>query len=131
MLHGGRRPHGCRRRHSGRWRLHSGGLPLPSAGLACFISRCAPPPPAAATDAPVFRPGLLSEDSQAALKAAYDSSSPYPHSVIKDLCNPDLLRKVLIFPGAGCWGCDGGADVGGMGEWLCSGVGVLPKGVGC
>lgn len=40
----------------------------------------------------VFRPGLLETGRE--LKAAYDSNAPYPHCVIKDICNPDLLRKV-------------------------------------
>lgn len=40
----------------------------------------------------MFRAGLLSTRDE--LKAQYDASKPYPHSVIRDLCNPDLLRQV-------------------------------------
>lgn len=49
----------------------------------------------------VFRPGLLGTGGD--LKAVYDSSAPYPHCVINDICDPDLLRKV------GCGGLDLGA----------------------
>lgn len=45
-----------------------------------------------ADDGTVFRAGLLSTRDE--LKAQYDASKPYPHSVIRDLCNPDLLRQV-------------------------------------
>ena len=73
---------------------------LPGAGASSAAAAAAatasshPPSRAAAEDAAVFRPGLLSEESRAALKAAYEGASPYPHSVIRDLCNPDLLRQV-------------------------------------
>ncbi len=40
----------------------------------------------------VFRCGLLETGEK--LKAVYESNSPYPHCVIKDFCDPDLLRKV-------------------------------------
>ncbi|KAL4426531.1 hypothetical protein ABPG77_008389 [Micractinium sp. CCAP 211/92] len=40
----------------------------------------------------VFRRGLLETGEK--LKAVYESNSPYPHCVIKDFCDPDLLRKV-------------------------------------
>ncbi len=42
----------------------------------------------------VLRPGLLTANEQAKLKAQYEGSQPYPHCVIQDFANPDLLRKV-------------------------------------
>ncbi|KAI3435904.1 hypothetical protein D9Q98_001962 [Chlorella vulgaris] len=42
----------------------------------------------------VLRPGLLTANAQADLKAQYEGSQPYPHCVIQDFANPDLLRKV-------------------------------------
>lgn len=65
--------------------------------------RCCTPPPVAPTpledDGTVFRAGLLGTRDE--LKARYDSSQPYPHCVIQDLCNPDLLRKARRW--GVCW----------------------------
>lgn len=38
--------------------------------------------------------GLLSEESMKGLKSEYQLSSPYPHGVIKGLCQPDRLRAI-------------------------------------
>lgn len=62
-------------------------------------SRFHPPCPCA-DDGTVFRAGLLSTQDE--LKAQYDSSKPYPHCVIRELCNPDLLRQVRC---SGCRAC--------------------------
>ena len=70
----------------------SAGPPLPPA--TARRPNAGLPPPAAADDVPVLRPGLLSRESQAALKAQYEGSQPYPHCVIHDICDPQLLRKV-------------------------------------
>lgn len=40
---------------------------------------------------------MLSQESRTALKAAYESAQPFPHSAIHDLCDPQLLRQVC------CW----------------------------
>lgn len=42
----------------------------------------------------IIRPSLLSDESRRSLKNAYTASTPYPHCVIPDICNPDLLRRV-------------------------------------
>ena len=47
-----------------------------------------------ADEAPVIRPGVLSQDSRTALKGAYEGAQPFPHSAIHDLCDPQLLRQV-------------------------------------
>ena len=43
---------------------------------------------------PIIRPGLLSADSRAALKAEYSGAGPYPHVVLKEVCDPAKLRAV-------------------------------------
>ena len=43
---------------------------------------------------PVVRPSLLSEGSRAELKASYAQAQPYPHVVLRDVCDPDCLRAV-------------------------------------
>ncbi|GAB4821858.1 hypothetical protein N2152v2_008904 [Parachlorella kessleri] len=43
---------------------------------------------------PVVRPSLLSEGSRAELKASYSKAQPYPHVVLRDVCDPDCLRAV-------------------------------------
>jgi hypothetical protein len=78
---------------------------LGSAGAPLFCCRRRRPPPAAAPslaclpadEAPVIRPGVLSQESRTALKAAYEGAQPFPHSAIHDLCDPQLLRQVC------CW----------------------------
>ena len=74
-----------------------------------------PPPPATrrlppslpaclpADEAPIIRPGVLSQESRTALKAAYEGAQPFPHSAIHDLCDPQLLRQVP------CWRCTAAA----------------------
>lgn len=65
-------------------RLHAPPLPpLPAPSLT-----------AADEGVAVLRPGLLTANAQADLKAQYEGSQPYPHCVIQDFANPDLLRKV-------------------------------------
>eukprot|EP00887_Chlorella_sp_A99_P006370 scaffold3.g6370.t1 len=49
---------------------------------------------AAAKAGPIIRPGLLSEESRAALRAQYVAAAPYPHCVIAALADPAKLRAV-------------------------------------
>lgn len=45
-------------------------------------------------EAPIIRPSLVSEQSRQKLKADYGKAKPYPHLVLKDVCNPEKLRAV-------------------------------------
>jgi hypothetical protein len=42
----------------------------------------------------VIREDLLSSSSRGRLRQEHDTSGPYTHVVLKDLCEPDLLRAV-------------------------------------
>eukprot|EP00878_Enallax_costatus_P041325 GHUV01048021.1.p1 GENE.GHUV01048021.1~~GHUV01048021.1.p1 ORF type:complete len:135 (+),score=21.84 GHUV01048021.1:202-606(+) len=56
--------------------------------------KTAPAGTAATGTAGVIRPGLLSADNRTQLRRDHDTSGPYTHLVLKNLCDEQLLRAV-------------------------------------
>ena len=44
--------------------------------------------------APIIRPSLLAPEGRAALAAEFAAGQPYPHLVLRDVCDPHKLRAV-------------------------------------
>ena len=48
-----------------------------------------------AVEVPIIRPSLLSDPfARESLATALNTARPYPHCIINEICNPDLLRRV-------------------------------------